>query len=194
MTDVRTPILLQRGSALLRRNTGRWRDPDDMRAVADILVALRLRCTLDGHPDYTGRSGEYRRLVRDMYDQSGFDATERRRLQVRLAMDVGDVLAEILPDDVQAELGKSPESPRVRKNRHQVAAGSIGKALLRAEVEGSAGADPVRLAGNALALLHMVRNSALPTAQADRAALHTVARQLEGVAHDIRTATAQRGT
>jgi hypothetical protein len=85
------------------------------RDLAEATVELREHfVTPEGRPDWTGRSGEYRLVVRDLYSTAGYSLEESRKLQATIRWHIGNIVRERLSEREREDAGLSSASPRER--------------------------------------------------------------------------------
>lgn len=106
----------------------RWSyDPDrrsaTIREIAAAVLEARQRFTYDDHPDWRGRSYDYRRWMADTYAAAGIPLDDQRTIQGSIRYHVGNLLRERVDPDELTAAGLEPTSPaeRMAAAREQVA-------------------------------------------------------------------------
>lgn len=132
--------LVDRGVHLVRAyNETDKRRTDYLKALAEVIVALREQFDYEGRPDWAGRSWEYRTTVASIYEMAGIPPSSTDGLQSSLRYHVGNLLRERLTPEQLSEAGLLVQSPRERVAEQRTEA-----AVARIVVNPDGGGGPIR--------------------------------------------------
>lgn len=107
-----------------------------LRNLAETLVDLREHfVTADGHPDWTGRTYDYRRTVSDIWNESGVPRNEIPRARTAVGYHTATVLRERLSDDELDDLGLLPTTPNERAQEQRAASAVLRQAMRTGEID-----------------------------------------------------------
>jgi hypothetical protein len=87
-----------------------------LRDLGEATVSLREHfLTVDGSPDWGGRTGAYRAAIAELYSDAGYSADEARATQKLARYHIANTLRDQLsPEDIEA-MGQRAETPRERQ-------------------------------------------------------------------------------
>jgi hypothetical protein len=155
-----------------------------LRQLAEVVIDLRFNFDHDGHPDYGGRSWEYRQTVGRMYEAAGIPRDSQATIQSSLRYHVGNLLRERVTPEELAKAGLLTEGPKERVN-HQRDLMQAAANVFSAEGDGRGRLDRVKVLASAVPIVESMVRDGLPT-DAPLDEIHRILDRIEAAVLSIR--------